>query len=77
MAARSWRAVGPSSHRRGYQLARTRLIVCSRVYARELSGESRLVVNPRAVGGRSTFAEPAWSDSQSLSMRIHHVRSDF
>jgi hypothetical protein len=40
-------------HRCGYHLARSWLSVCSRVDARELSEESREVVNPRAVGGRS------------------------
>jgi hypothetical protein len=40
-------------HRCGYQLARSWLSVCGRVDARELSEESRVVVNPRAVGGRS------------------------
>jgi hypothetical protein len=42
-----------AKHRCGYQLARSWLNACCRVDARELSVESRDVVNPRAVGGRS------------------------
>ena len=76
-AARSWRAGGPTSHRCGYQLASCRLVVCCRVDARELPGESRLVVKPRAVDGRATLTEPTLSNSQVLNTSNHTVRERF
>jgi hypothetical protein len=52
--ARGWRAVGAASHRRGLP-ARMKwsFALACRVDARGLSEHGCLVVNPRAVGGRS------------------------